>query len=78
MFTFNSLFVPVDQTPLPWACYLNPLYYLTIVAMSLTFDASRSYAAPNGSLTYDVPAGTDITKEDILRQVRVRVRFGVS
>ena len=68
MFTFNSLFVPVDQTPLPWACYLNPLYYITIVAMSLTFDASRTYAAPNGSLTYDVPAGTDITKEDILRQ----------
>ena len=56
MFTFNSLFVPVDQTPLPWACYLNPLYYLTIVAMSLTFDASRSYAAPNGSLTYAVPS----------------------
>ena len=24
--------------------------------MSLTFDASRSYAAPNGSLTYDVPS----------------------
>ena len=68
MFTFNSLFVPVDQTPLPWACYFNPLYYITIVAMSLTFDASRTYAAPNGSLTYDVPAGTDITKEDILRQ----------
>ena len=68
MFTFNSLFVPVDQTPLPWACYINPLYYLTIVAMSLTFDPSRTYSAPNGSLTYDVPAGSDITKEDILRE----------
>ena len=68
MFTFNSLFVPVDQTPLPWACYINPLYYITIVAMSLTFDASRTYAAPNGSLTYAVPPGSEITKEDILRQ----------
>jgi hypothetical protein len=67
MFTFNSLFVPVDQTPLPWACYLNPLYYITIVAMSLTFDASRTYAAPNGSLTYGT-TGMDITKEDILSQ----------
>lgn len=48
-FMFNGVFVPLDEVPLPWLAYANPLYYtLNLLGYFIFTLPDRSYPEEDG------------------------------
>ena len=55
IFSFTGLFKPLDETPLPWLKFANPVCYTITLMIRLLFQPGRTYAADGGGprLTHD-------------------------